>query len=78
MCTYGYAARLLVNTLCGGRPEGMTSIAGRFTRPVFPGDRLTLQIWTGADGAFFRVVTADGEVVIDRGRVGLEAAPEAV
>lgn len=71
MCTYGYATRLLINRLCGGQVAGLGSVEGRFTRPVFPGDPLRLQIWRGEEAAVFRVVTESGEVVIDRGRAGL-------
>ena len=45
---------------------------GRFSRPVLPGEPLTVSIWlTGDDAgdtAFFQTAKADGTVVIDRGR----------
>lgn len=73
MCTYGYATRLLVAALCDGDVARFGSIAGRFTRPVLPGDALSLQVWRdGDDGARFRVLAASGEVVIDRGSVALK------
>jgi acyl dehydratase len=46
---------------------------GRFTKPVLPGQALTVEVWVDGDGggdgggaATFRT-SADGEVVIDRG-----------
>lgn len=74
MCTYGYATRLLVSTICGGDAARLASIAGRFTRPVHPGDSLRLQVWgAGVPEARFRVLTPSGEVVIDRGSVRVTA-----
>jgi acyl dehydratase len=44
-------------------------MAGRFTRPVLPGDRLRLVVWR--EEGLFRVLAANGDVVLDRGRFGL-------
>ncbi|MBB3042664.1 MaoC/PaaZ C-terminal domain-containing protein [Nocardioides soli] len=71
MCTYGYAARLLVNELCGGDASRLRTMSGRFTRPVLPGDTLRLLAWRDPDGADFRVLAATGDPVLDRGRVVL-------
>lgn len=71
MCTYGFAARLLVNELCGGDVTTFRGMSGRFARPVFPGDLLRLRVWRTGDGGSFQVVAEGGEVVIDRGRVEL-------
>ncbi len=42
---------------------------GRFTKPVYPGDALTVQVW--GEGVFRTLRGTD--VVIDRGVVELEA-----
>jgi len=70
LCTYGFTGRALLHTLCGSDPARFRSMAGRFTRPVLPGQALTVQMWLDeADGgASFRTVTEDGTVVVDRGR----------
>jgi hypothetical protein len=45
-------------------------MAGRFSRPVLPGESLVVSIWTGEDGmAQFQTAKEDGTVVIDRGIV---------
>jgi acyl dehydratase len=74
LCTYGVTGRALLHTLCGSDPARFTSMSGRFTQPVFPGDTLTVSIWVAseanADGggtAQFQTATQDGTVVIDRG-----------
>jgi len=43
-------------------------MAGRFTRPTFPGDTLTVSVWRSDDGARFRTRNERGETVIDGGR----------
>jgi acyl dehydratase len=79
LCTYGFTGRALLHTLCGSDPARLRSMYGRFSRPVLPGDTLTISIWlddapdgdaSGGDagGASFQTTTGDGTVVIDRGR----------
>ncbi|OBI17391.1 dehydrogenase [Mycobacterium sp. E2462] len=75
LCSYGVAGRALVAELGGGTAANVTSIASRFTSPVFPGETLTTLIWrtepgkavfrteaSGADGGDARVVLDDGAV----------------
>jgi acyl dehydratase len=46
------------------------SMSGRFSKPVIPGDTLTISIWEQADGkANFRTTTQGGDVVLDAGVV---------
>jgi acyl dehydratase len=68
LCTYGFTGRALLHTLCDSDPDRFVSMAGRFSKPVFPGDDLTIALWALEDGeAFFQTATAEG-VVIDAGR----------
>jgi acyl dehydratase len=75
LCTYGVTGRALLQALCGSDPARFGSMAGRFTRPVLPGDALTVSIWVtdedgageGSGSALFQTATQDGTVVIDRG-----------
>lgn len=69
LCTYGFTGRGLVSALCDGDPKGLTSMDGRFSSPVFPGEALTVKIWRTDDGeAVFRTHGGDDRVVIDAGR----------
>jgi acyl dehydratase len=69
MCTYGYTGRALLHAVCGSDPARFTGMEGRFTRPVLPGDELTVSVWSGQGGtAYFRTTTSSGPV-IDRGRL---------
>jgi len=44
---------------------------GRFSKPVLPGEALTISMWRqdGDDTVLFTTTRPDGAVVIDRGRV---------
>jgi acyl dehydratase len=68
MCTYGYTGRALLHAVCGSDPARLTSMAGRFTSPVLPGDALTVAIWVGGRTAAFRT-TSNGVTVLDHGRM---------
>jgi len=50
LCTYGFTGRALLHSLCDGDPTRFTSMEGRFSSPVFPGDSLTIDIWVDGDG----------------------------
>jgi acyl dehydratase len=68
MCTYGYTGRALLHAVCGSDPARFTSMEGRFTRPVLPGDERVISVWADGGTAYFRT-TVDGQPVIDRGRL---------
>ena len=68
MCTYGYTGRALLHAVCGSEPARFCSMEGRFTRPVIPGDELTVSIWADGGTAYFRT-TSNGVPVLDRGRL---------
>jgi acyl dehydratase len=68
LCTYGFTGRALLHGLCDGDPDRFGAMSGRFSKPVLPGDRLTVSIWTLDDGtATFRTSNQNGETVIDAG-----------
>jgi acyl dehydratase len=79
LCTYGVTGRALLRVLCDGDPARFRSMSGRFSRPVLPGEPLTVSIWRVADGetALFQTTRKDGTVVIDRGRMQFRPAPTA-
>lgn len=74
MCSYGIAARLLLNSYCDGDPGRFRSLDARFSAPVYPGDELTVEVWesAGDEAGVHRFVVrrGGGEVVLDRGQFG--------
>jgi acyl dehydratase len=74
LCTYGFTGRALLHALCGSDPARFGSMQARFSKPVYPGDDLTVSMWVDGDSALFRTETQRGEVVIDGGRFSLRSA----
>jgi acyl dehydratase len=68
LCTYGFTGRALLHSLCGSDPAKFKSMDGRFSKPVYPGDILTVKMWVDGGEALFRTETQNGDVVIDQGR----------
>jgi len=67
LCTYGFTGRALLHTLCSSDPGGFRSMRGRFSRPAYPGDTLTVSMWVEGATARFRTETQRGETVLDAG-----------
>jgi acyl dehydratase len=57
--------------LCGGDPKRLKSMSARFTRPVMPGDELTVQAWQEGGAIRFRTLGAGGHPVLDFGTLTL-------
>jgi acyl dehydratase len=69
LCTYGFACRALIETVCEGDPARLRAMGGRFRTPVYPGDTLTTEIWNEAGGVvLFQTIDGRGNVAIERGR----------
>ncbi|TGD72523.1 enoyl-CoA hydratase [Mangrovimicrobium sediminis] len=65
--TYGFACRALLRGLCEGDVTRFGHMAGRFSKPVYPGDRLDTVIWRTEEGAVFQMIANGERVVLDRG-----------
>jgi acyl dehydratase len=69
LCTFGFTGRALLHGRCGSDPDRFISMAGRFTKPVLPGEALTVEMWDTAPGeTTFRTSTPSG-VVVDGGQL---------
>jgi acyl dehydratase len=66
-CTYGFAGRALLQTVCEGDPQRFGSMSARFAAPVIPGDVLRTSIWQEGDQTLFVTHTGKGTLVLDRG-----------
>lgn len=70
LCTYGFTGRALLSALCKNDPARFRSMEGRFSKPVFPGEAVTVRIWVDGQSAVFQTVNPSGDVVLDQGRFG--------
>lgn len=70
LCTYGFTARALLHELADSDPVRFSSMTGRFSSPVLPGEELTINIWSDDGGqSVFQTLGGDGRVVINNGGV---------
>jgi len=67
LCTYGFTGRALLHALCDGDPSRFKEMGGRFSKPVMPGDTLTISMWVDGQEAIFQTRNQDGDVVFDHG-----------
>jgi hypothetical protein len=65
--SFGIACRALVKALCGGDVARFGHMEGRFSKPVFPGERLDTCIWRTDEGAVFQMFANGERLVLDRG-----------
>ena len=68
LCTYGFTGRALLHALCDSDPSRFKSMDGRFSKPVMPGDTLSISMWVDGQEALFQTKNQDGDVVFDQGR----------
>ena len=73
LCTYGIACQSLIRSAGGGDASRLRAMGARFTKPVYPGETIRTEYWTGANGALqFRCISLERkEVVLDRGTATL-------
>ncbi len=69
LCTYGFTGRALLHTLCGSDPARFKSMDGRFSKPVYPGDDLTISMWLDGNDCTFQTKNQNGEIVLDQGKM---------
>jgi acyl dehydratase len=64
LCTYGVAARALIEGACGNDPNLLHGLDARFSAPVFPGETLRTEIWRGETSTAFRCLVKERNVVV--------------
>lgn len=65
LCTYGVAARAIVQTACGNDANKLASLNTRFSSPVYPGETLVVEMWKdGNTGVRFRAKVAERDVIV--------------
>ena len=69
LCTYGVAAAELVRHVCDHDPSRLVHLEARFSAPVYPGERLSTEIWIEGDSVHFSTsVPARSARVLSNGR----------
>lgn len=64
LCTFGIACRALIKGACGGDPDRLLRMDGRFSASVYPGETQTVEIWDEGQGRIrFRTRVRDRALV---------------
>ncbi|MFM7201074.1 MAG: SDR family NAD(P)-dependent oxidoreductase [Myxococcota bacterium] len=72
LCTMAMSTRPIIESLAGGDPARLKRFAVRFSKPVFPGDTLTVKAWKdgekdGRSVYAFEVTNGNGVAVVTHG-----------
>ncbi len=73
LCTFGVATRGLMHAVASDDPVRIQAIAARFSKPVFPGETIRVEIFGEAGEVNFRARAVERDlIVLDRGvaRIG--------
>ena len=73
LCTMAFCGRAVIESVAGGDPTRLARLAVKFSRPVLPGQEITIRIYAAErDGAYgFEARGADGQAVVKDGRAEL-------
>ncbi|EEA01819.1 3-alpha,7-alpha,12-alpha-trihydroxy-5-beta-cholest-24-enoyl-CoAhydratase [Burkholderia sp. H160] len=72
LATWGVAGHAVLRAALDYRSERVTSIFGRFTAPVYPGETLRTEMWLEPNAIAFRVRAVERNIVaINNGRIEL-------
>jgi acyl dehydratase len=78
LCTMAFCGRAVIESVAGGDPTRLARLAVKFSRPVLPGQEITIRLF--ADGAAgdigdraygFEALNAEGQAVVKDGRAEL-------
>ena len=74
LCTMAFCGRAVIESVAGGDPTRLARLAVKFSRPVLPGQEITIRIHAapGEAGAYgFEARDAEGQGVVKDGRAEL-------
>ena len=70
LCSYGFAGRAILNSICDNDPARLKSFGVRFMNVVFPGETLTTKGWKIGDKKYVvQTEGGDGRIVLGNGIV---------
>jgi len=75
LCSMGLATRALISSVAANDPARLQAVSVRFSKPVFPGETLRVEVFgTGGTYRFRAIATERDIVVLDRGTAVVKAA----
>jgi acyl dehydratase len=68
LCTMAFCGRAVIESVAGGDPTRLARLAVKFSRPVLPGQEMTVRIYAAPDGTYgFEALNAAGQTVVKDG-----------
>jgi acyl dehydratase len=65
LCTYAIAGRAVLKGYCDGDASRLKSMQVRFSAPVYPGETIRTEMWTGVRGKiYFRCRSVERDVLV--------------
>lgn len=64
LCTFGVSVRAIIEKYANNDPSLFKAVKVRFTKPVYPGDTLKVEMWQDGNRIFFRTLIADSNVEV--------------
>jgi len=64
LATYGFVGHALLQSVLDYDASRLVELDGRFSAPVYPGDRIETDIWADGDTVSLRIRAPDREVVV--------------
>jgi len=72
LCSMGLATRALIATVADHNPANLSHVTVRFSKPVFPGETLRVEVYEMKESIRFRGIAAERNIVVlDRGSARL-------
>ena len=68
LCTMAFCGRAVIETVAGGDPTRLARLAVKFSRPVLPGQEITVRIYAAGRATYgFEALNAEGQTVVKDG-----------
>ena len=68
LCTMAFCGRAVIESVAGGDPARLARLAVKFSRPVLPGQEITVRIYDTGGGSYgFEALNSDGQAVVKDG-----------
>lgn len=67
--TFGVSVRAIITQYANNDPSLFKAVKVRFTKPVYPGDTLKVEMWQEGNRIHFRTLIADSNIEVLSGNV---------